>query len=107
MGRPRKENAMTSTERARKYHLDPDKCLAGNKRKRDARKLKPLTYPLNETELEKKTMTDRLKRVGLKLKDRNRKRTNIERDIKNSTERVQKHCALKVKLDFKNKKQKN
>ena len=48
-----------------------------------------------------------LKRVGLKLKDRNRKRTNIERDIKNSTERVQKHCALKVKLDFKNKKQKN
>ena len=119
MGRPRKENAMTSTERARKYHLDPDKCLAGNKRKRDARKLKPLTYPLNETELEKKTMTDRLrktashmnqshlKRGGLKLKDRNRKRTNIERDIKNSTERVQKHCALKVKLDFKNKKQKN
>ena len=47
-----------------------------------------------------------LKRVGLKLKDRNRKRTNIESDIKNSTERVQK-CALKVKLDFKNKKQKN
>ena len=63
-------------------------------------------------------MTDRLrkpasrmnqslqKKVGLKLKDRNRKRKNIESDIENFTERVQKHRALKVQLDFKNKKQK-
>ena len=62
MGRPRKENAMTSTESPRKYHLDPDKYLAGNKRKRDAQKLKPLTYPLNENELEKKRMTDHLRK---------------------------------------------
>ena len=41
----------------------------------------------------------RQKKVGLKLKDRNRKRKNIESDIENSTERVQKHCALKVKLE--------
>ena len=54
MGRPRKENAMTSTERARKYRLDPDKCLVANKKKRDARKLKALTNALNEDELEKK-----------------------------------------------------
>ena len=46
------------------------------------------------------------KKVGLKLKDRNRKRKNIESDIENSTERVQKHRALKVKLDFKNKSKK-
>ena len=31
MRRPRKENAMTWTERSRKYCLDPDKCLAANK----------------------------------------------------------------------------
>ena len=111
MRRPRKENAMTSTERSRKCRLDPDKCLAANKRKRDARKLKALTNLLNEDELEKKRIADRLrkaascmnqshqKKVGLKLKDRNRKRKNIESDIENSTERVQKHCALKVKLE--------
>ena len=81
---------MTSTERARKYRLDPDKCLVANKKKRDARKLKALTNPLNEDELEKKRMTNSLrkatsrmnqsrqKKVGLKLKDRNRKRKNIE-----------------------------
>ena len=98
MGRPRKENAMTSTERSRMYCLDPDKCLAANKKKRDARKLKALTKTLNEDELEKKRMADRLKKaasrinqscqkkVGLKLKDRNRKRKNIESDIENSTE---------------------
>ena len=45
---------MTSTERSRKYCLDPDKCLAANKKKRDARKLKALTNALNEDELEKK-----------------------------------------------------
>ena len=118
MGRPREANAMASTERSRKYHLDPDNCLAANKKKRDPRKLKALTNPLNEDELEKKKMAGRLrkaashmnqsrqKKVGLKLKDRNRKRKNIESDIENSTEHVQKHCALKVKLDFKNKKQK-
>ena len=61
MGRPRKENAMTSTERSRKYRLDPDKCLAANKKKRDARKLKALTNPLNEDELEKKRIADRLR----------------------------------------------
>ena len=48
----------------------------------------------------------RQKKVGVKLKDRNRNRKNIESDIENSTEHVQKHHVLKVKLDFKNKKQK-
>ena len=48
----------------------------------------------------------RQKNVGLKLKDRNKKRKNIESDIENSIERAQKHRAVKVKLDFKNKKQK-
>ena len=43
----------------------------------------------------------RQKKVGLKLKDRNRKRKNIESDIENSTECVQKHRALKVKLEQK------
>ena len=38
----------------------------------------------------------RQKKVGLKLKDRNRKRKNIESDIENFTERAQKHRALKV-----------
>ena len=52
---------MTSTERSRKYRLDPDKCLAANKKKRDARKLKALNNPLNENELEKKRMADCLK----------------------------------------------
>ena len=64
MGRPRKENVMTSTERSRKYHLDPDKCLAANKKKRDARKSKALTNPLNEDDLEKKRMTDRLRKAA-------------------------------------------
>ena len=41
------------------------------------------------------------KKVGLKPKDRNRKRKNIESDIENSTECVQKHRALKVKLEQK------
>ena len=35
------------------------------------------------------------KKVGLKLKDRNRKRKNIESDIENSTEHVQKHVHSK------------
>ena len=64
MGRPRKENAMTSTERSRKYRLDPDKCLAANKKKRDARKLKALTNPLNEDELEKKRMAYHLRKAA-------------------------------------------
>ena len=33
----------------------------------------------------------RQKKVGVKLKDRNRNRKNIESDIENSTEHVQKH----------------
>ena len=37
----------------------------------------------------------RQKKVGLKLKDRNRKRKNIESDIENSTEHVQKHVHSK------------
>ena len=64
MGRPRKENAMISTERSRKYRLDPDKCLAANKKKRDSRKLKALTNPLNGDELEKKRMTDCLRKAA-------------------------------------------
>ena len=81
---------MTSSQRSRKYCLDPDKCLAANKKKRDARKLKALTKTLNEDELEKKRMADRLKKaasrinqscqkkVGLKLKDRNRKKRTLK-----------------------------
>ena len=63
MGGPRKANTMTSTERSRKYHLDPDKCLAAKKKKRDAKKLKALTNPLNEDEMEKKRMADRLRKA--------------------------------------------
>ena len=37
----------------------------------------------------------RQKKVGLKLKERNRKRKNIESDIENSTEHVQKHVHSK------------
>ena len=37
----------------------------------------------------------RQKNVGLKLKDRNRTRKNIESDIENSTEHVQKHVHSK------------
>ena len=46
------------------------------------------------------------KKVGTKLKDRNRKRKEVRDDTgETSTQRVQKHRAMKVKLDFRSKKQ--
>ena len=77
MGRPRKENVMTSTERSRKYHLDPDKCLAANK-KRDARKSKALTNPLNEDDLEKKRMTDLLRKAASDMNQSRQKKSWIK-----------------------------
>ena len=89
--------------------------FSSKQKEKGCKEIKSLTNPLNEDELEKKRMADRLrkaasgmnqscqKKVGLKLKDRNMKRKNLESDIENSTERVQNNCALNVKLDFKNK----
>ena len=74
MGRPRKENAMTSTERSREYRLDPDNCLVANKKKRDARKLKALTKPLNEDELEKKRMTNCLRKAASRMNQSRQKK---------------------------------
>ena len=74
MGRPRKENAMTSTEGSRKYRLDPDNCLVANKKKRDARKLKALTKPLNEDELEKKRMTNCLRKAASRMNQSRQKK---------------------------------
>ena len=68
---------MTSTERSRKYHLDPDKCLAANK-KRDARKSKALTNPLNEDDLEKKRMTDLLRKAASDMNQSRQKKSWIK-----------------------------
>ena len=43
MGRPKKENPMSSTERSRKRRSDPEKRLADNKKKQDSRKAKALS----------------------------------------------------------------
>ena len=69
---------MTSTERSRKYHLDPDKCLAANKEKRDARKSKALTNLLNEDDLEKKRMTDRLRKAASDMNQSRQKKSWIK-----------------------------
>ena len=78
MGRPRRENAMTSTERSRKYRLDPDKCSAANKKKRDARKLKALTNPLNKDELEKKRIVDCLRKAASRTNQSRQKKSWIK-----------------------------
>ena len=88
MGRQRKENPMTATGRSRKRCSDPDKCLAANKKKREARQLKAQTNPLSEEELKKKRIRirkassrlnqSRQKEVGTRLKDRNGDYKNCE-----------------------------
>ena len=87
MGRPRKENAMTSTERSRKYRLDPDNCLVANKTEEEIKSLDQTlewrwTGEKENDKLFKKSSFSNesitSKKVGLKLKDRNRKRKNSE-----------------------------
>ena len=116
MVRPKKENPMTSTERSQKRRSNPEKCAKANEKKREARRSKNLTNPLSEEELKEKRQADRLrkaasrtnksrqKKVGERIKDRNRKRKQAADETEEvSTKRVQKHCAVKVKIDFSSK----
>lgn len=117
---PRK--TMSSTDRSKKRRLDPLKRAAANLKRKNARQLKAKNNPLSTEELEKNREADRLrkavsrlnqprqKKVGIRLKDRNRKRKTlkvVERiAMSTSTERVRKHRQNTIKFDFRSKKQK-
>ena len=124
MGKPKKENLMSSTEQSRKRCSDPEKRLADNKKKRDSRKAKAVsTDPVNLEELKAKGEADRIrkaesrskqsrqKQVGTRIQDRNCKRHKVSKDSEqcsSSTSHVQKHHnILKVKLSLKGKKKFN
>ena len=110
------KKVMSSTERSTKRRLDPMKREADNLKRREARRLKTLENPLSLEELKDKREKDRLrkamsrlsqsrqKKVGTKLKDRNRKRAQKEIITPTSTERVQKYRENLVKFDFTSKK---
>ena len=110
------KKVMSSNERSTKRRLDPMKREADNLKRREARRLKTLENPLSLEELKDKREKDRLrkamsrlsqyrqKKVGTKLKDRNRKRAQKEIITPTSTERVQKYRENLVKFDFTSKK---
>ena len=111
---------MSSTERSKKRRLDPVKRATDNFKRKNARQLKAKNNPLSTDELEKKREADRLrkaasrlnqssqKKVGIRLKDRNRKALEgVERSaVPTSTERVRKHRENIIKFNFRSKKQK-
>ena len=95
------------------YRSDPAKCLAENKRKRDARKSNP--NPLTEEELLLKRENDRQRKaksqknqsqqkiVGTRIKDQNwkQKAAELSEEVADSTIHVHKHREqLKVVLNF-------
>jgi len=110
-----KKKAISSTERSQKRRLDPLKRAADNQKRKEARQLKGIENPLSAEELENKRKADRLrkaksrlnqsrqKKVGSKVKDRNRKCQ--KENIPTSTERVQKHRQNLIKFNFSNKRQ--
>ena len=113
MGRPKIEKPSTSAERMKKWREKGGNRSDENGRRKYQRKLKTESMTdearerLREENRVRKARSrlnqTRQKKVGLKLKDRNRKQNlSTVNEDSNSTERVKKHrSALKVCLIFK------
>ena len=114
MGRPKLENPTTSKQRMQKYRMDSAKRAAENKKRAEWRKKKNENVTLTEDQLEEKRKNDRerkrlsrdnidanssrQKRLGQKIKDKNRKRKSRKLEnisspscSTNSTPRVRLH----------------
>ena len=104
---------MTSPEKFAKRRRDPSKRNVDNLKKRIAREPKAQEHSLIDEQIEAKREADRVRKarsrnnqsqqktMGLKTKDRNRKRAALECDNggETSTNRVRKHRD-KIKLIF-------